>query len=247
MSASISACPSYITTTTTVVPTQTVTTESGGGGGVVIPACKVLYSGNIILESGKSWDIIALASLPAGYYTLTFSASIPSDSNPSNNYRNVYMTVREVLPIFVVNFKAGWNLFSFPVSSLAGGTSNCSPESTSYGMRNGNYYETTNFIGGYGYWIKMKSDCTANVTGRNITISDFPELTAGWNMIGAPTDAVKIADVKGTCNILRGPLWYDPSIGNYVAYDALQPGKGYFIKVSSSCRLGIGLPPPPPE
>jgi len=257
VSASISACPSYITTTTTVVPlnsssTTTATSTAGAGGSICVGtgcviACKILYSGDFVLDSSKSWNIMSLASLPAGSYRLSLSASISSDSDSSNNYQNVYLTVKESLQSYALNFKAGWNLFSVPVTYVSTSNSNCQPESPVWGMYNGNYYETTYTNGGYAYWVKMKSDCTTNITGRNITISNFPTLNDGWNMVGAPSETVNIDDVKGTCTAERGPLWYDPSIGNYVKSSVLQQGRGYFIKVSDACRLGTGLPPPPPS
>jgi len=250
VSLSISACPSnVVTTTTTIVPTTQSSAVATSSSSI---ACKILYSGNIILEAGKSWDIMSLASLPAGSYRLTLSASISSDSNPSNNYQTAYVTVREFLPTYTLNFKAGWNLFSVPVSYITSTNNiNCVPASPVYGLSNGNYYEVSTPSGGYGYWIKMASDCTINVTGRNITISDFPSLSAGWNMIGAPTNAIDKAvnfdDVKGTCTAERGLFWYDPSLGNYIVSNVLQSGRGYFVKLKESCRLGTGLPPPPPS
>jgi len=150
-------------------------------------------------------------------------------------------------PTYTINFKAGWNLFSVPVQYVQSSTTSCSPASPIFGLSNGGYYETSYTSGGYGYWVKMNSDCQVVVSGTNVTTGNLPYLTQGWNLIGAPSSSVSISDILGTCTVLKGPLYYDQTIGNYIYSSTLDPGKGYFIKVSDSCKLGTGLPPPPPQ
>jgi len=245
VSVSISACPSYYSEKVIQQIATNVTATS------VAMLCRVLSITSVIIESGQARDILTTASLPQGSYRLVFSASIPYDSNSTNNYQSSYLTVSEVLPTYVLNFKTGWNLFSVPVdlSSNSDTTTNCvEPVSRMYGLMNGTYYEVTSApVGGNGYWLKMKNDCTVNITGRNISISDFPSLITGWNMIGAPSEQVTFADYTGNCNVTRGPLWYDPSQSKYVDSSTLDPGKGYFVKVTSDCKLGVGPPPPLPQ
>jgi hypothetical protein len=243
VSVSISACPSYYSEKTIQQTATNVTATS------VAMLCRVLSITSVIIEPGQARDILTTGSLPQGSYRLVFSASIPYDSNSTNNYQSSYLTVSEVLPTYVLYLKAGWNLFSLPVNSdsTSSSTSNCDPVSPVYGLKNGQYYQPNDIIVGNGYWIKMKSNCTANITGRNISISEFPTLTTGWNMIGAPSEQVTFADYAGSCNVARGPLWYDPVAKQYVDSSTLDPGKGYFVKVTSDCKLGVGSPPPLPQ
>lgn len=147
--------------------------------------------------------------------------------------------------IYTINFKAGWNLFSVPVTSVVSSSTDCSLATPVFSHLNGAYYETAYTNGAIGYWIKMNSDCQTTVTGSNVTVNDFPSLSQGWNLIGAPSTSVSISDLLGTCVILKGPLYYDSFIGTYVYSSTLDPGRGYFIEVSDNCRLGSGLPPPP--
>jgi predicted RNA-binding protein YlxR (DUF448 family) len=114
-------------------------------------------------------------------------------------------------------------------------------------MKNGVYVEAQQIESGYGYWIKVVDDCVINIKGQKLTAREFPTLTKGWNMIGAPGDPTVFDSMKGLCVNEKGPLWYDPSIGNYVSQDTLQPGRGYFVKVSESCKLGGEAPPPLPQ
>lgn len=253
VSLSITACPAYVypiitgQTTSTSSSTQASTSSSTA---VPTPPCIVLNTNEtseLVLAPGQQTSYAASVSLPQGYYNLTFSAYIPDDATPSNNMMSFLLYVQPQLPTYTIDYKAGWNLFSVPVSYVQSSTSNCIPLTPVYGLYNGVYYQTYYTSGGYGYWIQMQSDCSTNVTGYNISINNFQYLYAGWNIIGAPSESVLFSNILGTCNVTSGPLWFNPMSSSYIPSSTLDPGKGYFLKVSQSCQLGIGLPPPPPQ
>jgi len=216
------------------------------------------------LKSQQGSDNVANDCLyGSGVYVLDFKMSSPLNvsgaylvlsnalnnivsSNPSSSVNYVNFWSSNGNP-YAVNFKAGWNLFSVPVSYVASSTTDCVPTSPIYGMNDGNYYQTTSTVGGNGYWLQMTSDCQIYVTGTNVTTDNFPILNAGWNLIGAPSLPTLFSSMVGTCNVTSGPYWYDPASNSYVKSSTLDPGKGYFLKVDSSCQFGSGLPPPPPQ
>jgi len=138
-------------------------------------------------------------------------------------------------------------LFSVPVTNVVNSSTTCSPTSPIYGFSNGKYYQTTYTTGGNGYWVKINSDCLTTVFGRSISINDFPSLNQGWNLIGAPSTTTSFTDIIGNCHVVSGPWWYNPATNSYVQSSNLEPGKGYFVKVSANCKLGPALPPPPPS
>jgi len=116
---------------------------------------------------------------------------------------------------------------------------------------NGRYIDVlkgpNSMVNGWGYWVKMDYDCIANTKGSKISIDDFPELNAGWNQIGAPSEAVNFYSAIGDCNLLSGPWLYNSASKKYQKAQVLKPGEGYFVKVKNKCSLGSEIPPLPPE
>jgi hypothetical protein len=180
---------------------------------------------------------------------------------------------------FLLEFKEGWNVFSFPVDIRSYQTAvsqpvqqitiqktitgqavevepippekQCTSPNHVWHYSNGKYIDVLNdpngFVNGWGYWVKMDSDCTVRLKGNKITINDFPELEPGWNQIGSPSEAVNFFSVIGSCNVLSGPWWFNSDSKKYEKTQVLRPGEGYFIKVKDKCKLGSEIPPLPPE
>ena len=184
---------------------------------------------------------------------------------------------------FILNFKAGWNMFSFPVDIHSYLTATSQPVSEMtvekaitgkiaeavteaeeipierrcpspdhvWHYSNGKYIDVlkdpNSIVNGWGYWVKMDYDCIVETTGNKITIDDFPELEAGWNQIGAPSEAVNFYSVIGNCNLLSGPWWFNAESKKYEKAQVLRSGEGYFVKVKDRCSLGSEMPPLPPE
>lgn len=229
----ITTTTNSITATTTTVSTLTTTTTTTNvcPGVTCTQACATCPNE---YQGGGCWYLNTsdCTCVPPGGCFPIISASTSAATTISN-------------PSYTINFAAGWNLFSVPVKSVVSSSTDCSPASPVFSQLNGAYYDTAYTNGGIGYWVKMNSDCQANVTGTNITTNDFSHLSQGWNLIGAPASSVSISDVLGTCVILSGPLYYDTSTGNanvngnYVYSSTLDPGRGYFIEVSDSCKLGL--------
>jgi hypothetical protein len=116
---------------------------------------------------------------------------------------------------------------------------------------NGKYVDVLNdpsgFVNGWSYWVKMDSECMVKMTGNKVTIEDFPELEAGWNQIGAPSESINFYSIIGDCNLLSGPWWFNSASNKFEKAQVFKPGEGYFVKVKDKCKLGSEIPPPPPE
>jgi hypothetical protein len=102
------------------------------------------------------------------------------------------------------------------------------------------YEEAIQILPGKGYWFKVDSACTVSVTGSNV--QSIPDLKAGWNQIGAFSQSFNFNDIKGNCNILSGPWKYNPVSLLYESSTTLDPSYGYWIKVSSDCKLMKNCP-----
>jgi hypothetical protein len=147
-----------------------------------------------------------------------------------------------------INLKPGWNMFSVPVNTNLNvndiktqcGTTN---PVWHYNPSSSLYESATQVQPGYGYWLKVSNNCYIQVSGNNI--ESLPELKAGWNQVGALSQSVNFNDVKGNCNVLGGPWKYNPVTLRYELASILDPGYGYWVRVSSNCNLNIGGSPPP--
>jgi hypothetical protein len=152
---------------------------------------------------------------------------------------------------YILRFKVGWNMFSFPVEEQKSikeilGNGNCEILSKVWHYSNGKYEQIENPVIGYAYWLKMKDDCSVRLTGNKITIDDFSELNVGWNQIGSPSEAINFFHVIGNCNLLSGNWWFNSASNKYEKTQVLRPGEGYWIKVKDKCKLGTEIPPLPP-
>lgn len=147
-----------------------------------------------------------------------------------------------------INIYPGWNMFSFPIITTAtvGNdnlvTTDCTPVGNiwHYNPSQGQYVQilsSNQNIQGSGMWIKVNVPCTINVTVTNnkLSISNFPNISPGWNQIGSPTQSTTFS--PGNCNVLSGPWKYNTQTGQYEKAQTLVAGTGYWIKVSSSCSL----------
>ncbi|MBI3193495.1 MAG: T9SS type A sorting domain-containing protein, partial [Ignavibacteriae bacterium] len=141
----------------------------------------------------------------------------------------VFMT-REIL------FANGWNLISVPLSPDDFRTTALFPSaiSSAFGFDNG-YNVKDTLENGVGYWLKFSGEQSGTVSGSSVT-SDTIEVNTRWNLIGAlaypilSTDVTAIPPLTITSNIFG----YD---GGYFTADTLQPGKGYWVKVSQAGKV----------
>jgi len=217
-----------------------------------IPAMCEMISGPSLTLGPKEKTSFKIGgiSLNAGSYEITITASIDYDSNPYNNYRSSTLTVEKSRE-YEIELLAGWNMFSIPINSakyihkvLRG----CDVISRVWHYSNADkkYKSVDKIDPGLGYWVKVRSDCVIKMSDTMVTTEQFPELLAGWNQIGAPSQTVNIHDVIGDCNLLSGPWRYNSITKKYEKSETLDPGKGYFVKVENNCHFGPEIPPPPP-
>ena len=137
-----------------------------------------------------------------------------------------------------ITLQSGWNMLSLPFSTDANiiktqcGTTN---NIWHYNPSTARYVSVNTIYPGYGYWLRLDSSCV--ISYSSIT-ENYPDLKAGWNQIGAFT-STSFSSVKGDCNVLAGPWKYNPSTSRYELSSTLEPGYGYWIRVSNDCSLGI--------
>jgi DNA-binding beta-propeller fold protein YncE len=171
----------------------------------------------------------------------------------------------------ITDFSSGWNIFSLMVAPTdpdmlqllnplitagilvkvqdeAGHAVEELPPPIGWVNNIGNHLPTE------GYYLKVNSEATLNVTGSPINLPLDISLTNGWNLISYPVSIpqnaltvvqplitsgvlVKIQDEAGNAiEELPAPIGWVNNIGNF------QAGEGYYLKVNANSTLTIDEP-----
>lgn len=151
---------------------------------------------------------------------------------------------------YKVEINKGWNLVSVPFENTQLDSSTCERE-TYYYYKLGEYAKNRLSEFGLdilsGFWFKSDGACTLKFKGEPYYSTDVSKyLYEGWNQIGAPRNSVSWEDSYG-CTVKSGPYSYDTKNKKWEKASVLEPGKGYFVKMASDCKLTFEDFPPLPE
>ena len=188
--------------------------------------------------------------LQPGTYTLTVTT-------PGYDPQNVQVTVSanamtpvtvvfgEVPNDLVISLNAGWNLISLNKVSASyaladvfegvTGLIQVKNESLSYMPSMAGYFNTLEDLAvNGGYWVNMSAPATLTVSGNQVDASATPiSLKAGWNLVSYLPEAA-----KPTATALASISSYLQEVNHLGANPiTMEPGKGYWIKVSQTCTL----------
>jgi hypothetical protein len=135
-----------------------------------------------------------------------------------------------------IDLKKGWNLISIPVNSTLDKSSIvCDIYKDyiySYDSLSQSYKPVSFLEPGKGYWVYAKNDCSFSITGSPYSLNT--SLKSGWNIVGSSSSST--SSLTG-CNIISSIWYYDPTIEQYTKSSTIEPGKAYWLKVSSDCTL----------
>ncbi|MDI6803848.1 MAG: S8 family serine peptidase [Bacteroidota bacterium] len=131
----------------------------------------------------------------------------------------------------------GWNLVSvaLQLADYQSSTIFTSSASQVYGYQNG-YVTKATLQNGKGYWVKYDSDHSIELSGyiRNV---DTVNVTQGWNLIGGISSPVAVSSIiEEPASIISSSL-YSYNNNLYEAATTIEPGKGYWVKVSANGKL----------
>ena len=130
---------------------------------------------------------------------------------------------------------------------VIGGTTNQCSDGTTYGQCSSNkpkYCDNGNLVDKcsskscgcpIGQTCNTTSDTCYTPSG-NIQIN----LKPGWNMFSVPVNtSLNVNDIKTQCGTTN-PVWhYNPSSSLYESVTQVQPGYGYWLKVSNNCYIQV--------
>jgi hypothetical protein len=156
-----------------------------------------------------------------------------------------------------------WNLVSVPLTVNDYTKTVLYPPAVSdaYKYQNGYAVQTT-LANGVGYWLKFGDDEMIKMRGvlrteESITVSE------GWNLVGSISEPVDVTNITSNPPNLMTSQFYGYNNG-YNTSETIEPGKGYWVKVTQSGELILSssimnalnrikivpiseLPPSPPE
>lgn len=137
---------------------------------------------------------------------------------------------------FSVN--AGWNLVSVPLLASNMGAASIFPSANSslYAFNNG-YTSVTTLANGAGYWARFPASQSITVSGTAITPKTII-VNAGWNLIGDLHTSVAVSTMTTTPAGIINSQFYSYNNG-YSNPTTLEPGKGYWVRVSQSGTINI--------
>jgi hypothetical protein len=147
-----------------------------------------------------------------------------------------------------VNVSDGWNMVSVPGLNTPNQNVNTWWQYRDIGANvfkfAGGYQTVTTVVPGTGYWMKHSGDRTYN-TGDEWPAGGIQIVThnsligaAGWNLIGCYENIVATTNLTTTPpGQISGPVY--KYSGGYQVATTLDPGYGYWIKLSQACQINI--------
>ncbi len=146
----------------------------------------------------------------------------------------------------VIYMQEGWNSFSIPLEYddiqtncdglLEKDSSGNLKNVWMYSLLSGSYKHPKEMKAGYGYWYKSERECFISLVGDEYALSG-KSLSAGWNFIGAGYESAQFSEIAEECEVIDGPWVWNSENETYEESSALEKGRGYFVKLKSSCTL----------
>ncbi len=129
-----------------------------------------------------------------------------------------------------------WNIISVPTVVGDYSKSVLFPTATSaaFSFSNG-YVQSDTLENGKGYWLKFDSSQVLSL-GDSILINDTIEVKTGWNLIGTIGTSVETSSIETLPPGILSSGFFGYNIG-YTSKTVLEPGKGYWVKVSQDGQL----------
>ena len=144
------------------------------------------------------------------------------------------------LTLVEVQYSEGWNIIGLPLNVLDPHYLTLIPnaiEGTLFSFNN-NYIQTEILEIGSGYWLRFSSNSNVDMSGypnNEIVIN----LTQGWNLISGLHNSFQINEIVDPENIILAGTLYGFNNGGYEETEELIPGKGYWIRSSSTGSIII--------
>jgi hypothetical protein len=218
---------------------QYTITAAAGTHGAISPTGTTLvpFGSNqtftVAPDSGYEIDSLFVDSLALGPAPTYQFANVTRNHSITSMFRPTYFAE-------VVNVNEGWNLASLPLTVSDSRKTIVFPSATSSAFA---FDQTAGYVmrdilrNGEGYWLAFSSAQNVSITGT-ARLQDSISVHTGWNLIGSISNPVVASSIQQIPPGIVGSSYFGYTAGYSVA-DTLQPGKGYWVKVSQAGELVI--------
>ncbi len=130
-----------------------------------------------------------------------------------------------------------WNLLSLPLMTSEYHPTLLFPTSQSQAFvyQNG-YQPKDSLVPGKGFWLKYDQAKTLCLRGTAIS-ADTVDVATKWNIIGCISYPVPVNEISPLGTTITSQYFGFTNSGGYEPVSTLEPGKGYWIKVSANGSL----------
>lgn len=182
-----------------------------------------------------------------GYYTLYEDTDgdgegdvvVVSDMRTTNEYEICSSAARYFVVSWceqvthVYDLRAGWNLISMPVMPISNSVSELFPSATVCFEFDGVYEPATVLETCRGYWLKVPTATSVSISG--VRVADCTsQKEPGWHLVGGPYCDVAPYTTPAGC--IQAIFGFDSL---YQPVTQLEPGSGYWIKITCSSQLSL--------
>lgn len=135
----------------------------------------------------------------------------------------------------------GWNMVAVPVTPDDPSKTSLFPAAISYAFGyEGSYVTKDTLQPGVGYWMKFGAADTSTVIGYLRSTSSI-RVEPGWNLIGGISYPASVSSIVPAGTIIKSSVF--GYRGSYQIVDTIEPGRGYWIKVSQAGKLLLSASP----
>ncbi|GEM_PF-5480153 len=135
-----------------------------------------------------------------------------------------------------LSVQAKWNMVSVPLTVNDNSKTALFPSAVSNAYAyNVGYVAYAALTNGRGYWVKFPSPQTVSIAGLLRTI-DTISVVPGWNMIGSLSTSISVSSISSIPGSIVTSSFYGYK-GIYQASQTIEPGVGYWVKVSHAGKL----------
>ncbi len=215
-------------------------------------------NGSYLLEWIHGGDYMLTGTKP-GYATSSGTVNVPAQLSGRVTFDLNLSTQSTLAPVSV---SEGWNIVS--VSGQPGTPIKTAlfPTAMSNAYAFDEVYQAKDSLQfGVGYWLRFGHSAVVTLQGFPTSTGTFPVRT-GWNLIGSISTPVSVSSITSNPGGLITSNFFEYD-GGYYLTQTINPGKGYWVKVSNGGDLVLGssssagskiiirpsseLPPSPPE
>jgi photosystem II stability/assembly factor-like uncharacterized protein len=192
------------------------------------------------LDGGASWHEYNTGMPPAMVLDLGISKK-NRVLRAATHGSGVYERVLPALPALSLAVSAQWNIVSLPAITQNPTVTTIFPSATSSAYAFESHYVIKDTLErGKGYWLKFGFNQTVNVFGTRRLV-DTINVKAGWNIIGSVAGSVPASSVVSIPSDNVKSSFYKYNHGYYIT-TTIEPGKGYWVKVSQNGVLILRAP-----